>query len=149
MKNLGIITLTFFVFISCADRVKKNEKAIPQKAESQIHQKTESQIENFEVFFDKFGSDSIFQSSRIKFPLPVETYDIDSEKFDKSTITADKWEFFNIKKLDKKYTFKTIKEKDQNIVRAQMEDTGVSVDYIFQKQQENRWMLVKIIDDST
>lgn len=141
MKYFVIIVVILFVFISCADRGKKDEKSIPQK--------TESQIENFEVFFDKFSSDSVFQSSRIKFPLPVETYDIDSEKFDKSTIAADKWTFFNIKELDKKkYILNTIKEKDQNIVKIQVEDTGVSVDYIFQKQ-EDKWMLIKIVDEST
>jgi hypothetical protein len=39
-------------------------------------------------------------------------------------------------------------EKEQYIVNVQMEDTGVYVDYIFERHT-GKWTLMKIVDQST
>jgi hypothetical protein len=139
MKTLATIISLFLLFASCSNGNTNPDKARPHNSNNQV--------ENFEVFFEKFSSDSVFQKSRIKFPLPAETYDIDKGSYLKSATNAAEWSFFNIKELDRKI-LTTSKEKDQNTVNIQIEDTGVSVDYIFRKQG-NKWKLTKIVDSST
>jgi len=141
MRNRIITTIIalLLIFASCSDR-----NINPEKVRSQ---KSNNNVENFEVFFEKFSTDSVFQQSRIGFPLPVDTYDTDTENFKRSTVSATEWSFFDIKNLGKKI-LKTSKEKDRITVNIQIEETGVSVNYIF-RQQKNDWLLIKIIDEST
>jgi len=138
MKTIATIFSVFLLFVSCS-----NGNITPRTL-----QKIDNSIENFDTFFEKFFYDSAFQCSRIKFPLAVETYDIDLNGFKKSTINAGEWNFFNIKQLNTEYVFIASKEKDQTTVTIQKEDTGLSVDYTFQ-QQQNKWILIKIVDQST
>ena len=142
MKVLTSLTLILLFFLSCAD--EKNKPAPP------VQQATESHTENFDTFFEKFSSDSVFQRSRIKFPLTTETYDIDAEKMVMATIPAREWEFFNIREItrNKKHIYNTRKEKDKYILNATVEDTGIFVDYIFE-QRDGKWVMVKIVDQST
>lgn len=140
MKTTTTILLAAFLITSCTEEKKKTEQP---KAQT-------NQAESFDNFFEKFSADSVFQKSRIKFPLVSQTYDIDSDKDVMSTVEATKWEFFNIKQLkqEKRYIFKISREKEQYIVNVTMEDTGVYVDYIFE-QQSGKWTLTKIADQST
>jgi hypothetical protein len=140
MKTVAGIIVALLMGSSCSNEAVKPEKS--------RNQENNNQVENFDVFFEKFSSDSLFQRSRIKFPLPVETYDIDLDSNIKSTMEAGKWDFFNIKELDSNYIITPRKKKDQNIINLQKKETGISVDYIFQKQGD-KWIMVKIIDEST
>lgn len=142
MKTVFTIAIASLILLSCSDEKKKPAQPVSQT--------TNIKAETFETFFEKFSTDSVFQKSRIHFPLATETYDIDAEKSIPSTIEAGKWEFFNIKEIrqDKKNIYNIRKEKDQYILNGQIEDTGVYVDYIFE-QQEWRWVMVKIVDQST
>ena len=140
MKDVAKIILVLLIFSRCSNEAIKPEKF--------RNQENNNQVENFDIFFEKFSSDSLFQRSRIKFPLSIETYDIDVDSNIKSTINAGKWEFFNIKGLDSNYIITPGKEKDQNIINLQKKETGISVDYIFQKRGD-KWIMVKIIDQST
>ncbi|MCS3798877.1 DUF4348 domain-containing protein [Niastella sp. OAS944] len=136
------ILLAAFLITGCSEESKKPEQPTAQT--------NHAQAESFDSFFEKFSSDSVFQKSRIKFPLTSQVYDIDSEKEVTSTTDASEWAFFNIKQLkqDKKYIFKTSSEKEQYIINVKMEDTGIYVDYIFDRQS-GKWTLVKIVDQST
>lgn len=141
MKTTTIL-LAAILITSCTEENRKLEPPAPQTPAEQA--------ETFEVFFKKFAADAEFQKSRIKFPLTSEVYDIDSEKPVTSTIEANKWEFFNLNQpmLNKKYVLTTRKKKGQYIVNIIMADTGVYVDYIFERQN-GKWTLVKIVDQST
>jgi len=92
MKTIATITLVLLIFLSCS-----NEKINPEKPEPST---SNNNVENFDSFFDKFSSDSVFQRSHIKFPLMTESFDVGSDKTNTSTVNADKWSFFNIKKTE-------------------------------------------------
>lgn len=140
MKTTTIL-LAAFLISSCSEEKKKPE----QHPTAQTNQ-----AESFDNFFEKFSADPVFQKSRIKFPLVSQVYDIEADKDVMSTIEASKWEFFNIKQLkqDKKYILKVSREKQQYVVNFKVEDTGVYVDYIFERQS-GKWTLIKIADQST
>ena len=108
------------------------------------------QQENFTIFFQKFSGDAAFQKSRIKFPLAMVTVDEDNSSTTK-TISASKWEFYNIRELkkDKKNIFKvSYPKKDQAIVIRQLEDTGVQLRLVF-RFIDNKWQMVQLRDEST
>lgn len=59
MKNLTVfVTIILLTFISCDKSRTQEKKNI-----------SNSNIENFDSFYDKFHKDSLFQISRLKFPL--------------------------------------------------------------------------------
>jgi hypothetical protein len=103
--------------------------------------------ETFDEFYRGFSSDSAYQVSRIIFPLIVETYDLDTEQFVLSAIDQKEWEFMNFG-LKKPYDLEIQPAEDTVRVNIQIEETGVVVDYLF-AMVDNRWMLVKVVDQST
>lgn len=135
------------VLFSCkeSDDIAKQNEISPK---STLYKSSISK-ENFDVFFSKFSSDSLFQSSRIKFPLRNEIYNSDTNGYEVSNIHIEKWKFFNIKKLPSNYIRK-LSNKDvfKYVLNIQILDTGVNVDYIFMALNE-KWILVNIIDSST
>ena len=141
MKTTTIL-LAAILITSCSE---ENRKLEPPTAQT-----NPDQTETFEVFFKKFAADAEFQKSRIKFPLTSEVYEFDSDKPVTSTIEANKWEFFNFNPsiLNKKHLVTTRKKKGQYIVNIIIADTGVYVDYIFERQN-GKWTLIKIADQST
>lgn len=135
------------VLFSCKETNNiANENTQPQK--STLYKSSISK-ENFDVFFSKFSSDSLFQSSRIKFPLRNEIYNSDNNEYEVSNIHIEKWKFVNIKKLPSNYIRK-LSNKDvfKYVLNIQILDTGVNVDYIFMALN-GKWILVNIIDSST
>ncbi|MDD2284852.1 MAG: hypothetical protein PHQ11_05565 [Paludibacter sp.] len=87
MKNshliLGVIT-TILIISAISGCTNKNEKKVDVPV-NKISSKIDEEIENFDAFHDKFFGDSIFQISRIDFPLPGEVSDFiygDDESFE-------------------------------------------------------------------
>jgi hypothetical protein len=110
--------------------------------------------ENFDVFFNKFQKDSIFQIDRIDFPLKCYIYEsgsyMDDEgnvvDLDNSEIVFEKenWNyqiFVGYKNFISKIT-----DSEYNL-ELQIEDTGVSINYIF-RLYNDFWYLVEIKDES-
>lgn len=127
MKDVTKIILALLICSSCSNEAINREKS--------KFQKSNKDIENFDVFFKKFSSDSVFQRSRIKFPLTVETYDIDLDRDTTSTIDAGQWEFFNIKELDDNYILTTSIEKDTYTVNMQKKKRAYpSITYLRSKE---------------
>lgn len=104
-------------------------------------------METFDEFYKKFKSDSAYQVSRIVFPLTVETYDLDAEAFLTSKMDKKEWGFMNFERK-KPYHFEVESAKDTMKVNVQIEETGVFVDYVF-TLVDNKWKLIKIVDQST
>jgi hypothetical protein len=104
--------------------------------------------ELFNDFLKKFSKDSVFQNSRIKFPLLSESED-DSGKSEKNFIQQKDWGFSDLTKLRKPKYIQSVKEitKYEYHLILQVEDTGVYVIYVF-KKDKNKWILSQIIDDS-
>ena len=105
--------------------------------------------ENFNIFLNKFQKDSIFQKERIIFPLKCLSYDTENDSFSEIYINKNEWKYIDFSKLPENYLKKIIKISDDEInYNFQIEDTGVSVNYIF-KIYNSKWYLVEIKDEST
>jgi len=143
---------TVFIFFlitlaACSSTARKE-----QSEKNEIQQETNGKdtasfvSESFDQFYEKFKSDSVYQVSRIVFPLPVETYDTDVEGVVKSAIDEKEWGFMSFN--EKRYILKVESAADTTKVNIQIEDTGVFVDYLF-TLVDNKWKLVKVVDQST
>ena len=113
--------------------------------------------ENFEEFYEKFLTDSLFQISRIKFPLPgenlgssdripsdiAEEYGIEVEKEEKAYYwERDSWVPFEKVDYDTTiFTEERLTVNDTIKIRIYIKDSGFQVGAHY-KIIENKWYLV-------
>jgi len=104
------------------------------------------QGENFDDFFNKFRSDSIFQMERVNFPLTLVTWDIDdnlaTEEIDRENWRHLKLEYkdeFGTREIDA-YTQETKIYADSAKIELRGVDNGIHVDYVFNKV-DGQWTL--------
>jgi PBP1b-binding outer membrane lipoprotein LpoB len=144
MKNkIQLIVIIIFLLLSCSSQERPQNMRVKNESK-----KIESVVvENFDTFFLKFSSDSIFQVSRIIFPLKAEINDVD-DGYSVSEMSQKEWGFINFSQLGSEYLIKVIKSDTSNVVNLQINDTGVYVDYIF-RFIEGKWIMVKVADSST
>ncbi len=101
--------------------------------------------EKFENFKKQFFADSIFQKSRIKFPVKNILNDVDyGQKIEEIKISD--WSFLNIYKPEYIINFEH-KQKTVSLI-IQINDTGIYVIYRFNKI-DGMWYLTEIEDQST
>lgn len=143
MKNYKLITVIFICFvISC----NKTSSKVDTKM-STFENKIEN--ENFDVFIKRFSNDSVFQKSRIIFPLKAETYDVETFTYNNEYETLENWRFERLFNHSNPKIINNIKTvKNQKIFLYQTEDTGIHIEYFF-KLTKNRWVLYLIKDSST
>ncbi len=109
-------------------------------------------VENFDEFYKKMSTDSVFQKSRILFPLKafesIDDYEQDNkkEKFIENIIESGSWSF---NRFDKnKFIIKINKNNNDYVINFQIVDTGFYLDYYY-KIKNKKWYLYKIVDTST
>lgn len=103
--------------------------------------------ENFEMFFKKFDSDSVFQRSRIQFPLKYETL---GDEGDPSTIKyISKNDIYHIGlhklKEPKMTSAKKVTDSSKVEIQFRIEDTGYEKNLFFAKR-DKKWFLVAVND---
>ena len=110
--------------------------------------------ENFGVFIEKFSRDSLFQISRVNFPLNVKELDDDYESVEKKIYKKE------YRKLDlrynetfakrdlSKYKKRIILEKNKAIIEISGIDNGIMTDIYFEKKN-GKWNLISWDDSST
>ena len=142
MITLYILLLTFFC--SCEDTITLKSTQL-QKVEE----------EKFEVFYNKFLSDSVFQLSRIKFPLLGECQDwgttgLDEKgnpSSDKFVWNKDSWDI--LRKVNKSdavdYDFKVIKEENKIIRTMKGKSFGFYLEETYERL-EGKWYLTYFIE---
>ena len=102
--------------------------------------------EDFTIFFERFSSEEKFQISRIQFPVKSKILNTDTGKFEVKILSKSEW--FYTYFSDSKYLKSFHQQGSEEKVNIQVEDTGVSVDYIFQLAN-GKWYLIEIVDEST
>lgn len=111
---------------------------------------------NFSDFIEKFSADTVFQLSRTKFPLKIKWHDIENDG--DSLIYKNKADFemmdFRSKKSIGHYDQweqKIIVDKDNTSATIEIRgiENGIMVDYLFEKINDEVWMLIEIDDSST
>lgn len=150
--------LFFLLFTNCKNEVQKLErKKRPERNE--IIKKIEiinNTDEDFNTFLLEFNKDSIFQISRIDFPLKVTepNEEIDFETIEKLISKKD------YRKLDftypkdaltrefDKFTQKTKFHKNNATIEIRGVDNGINSDIVFEKLN-GKWYLKTWVDSST
>ena len=161
-KAIGLLFLISFLFFNCKNENAKLEilKQESQKAEKQIPTITD---ENFETFLAKFNRDSVFQISRVKFPLKVKEIDLESmveldenkSEFKERTILKSDYTKLDFtypkdaltRELDR-YTQKIKIKKNITVVEIRGVDNGIYSDFYFEKI-DGKWFLQTWKEQST
>lgn len=134
MKKLILIsTIILFTFISCNRLHIKEKKNI-----------SKSSIENFDSFYDKFHKDSLFQMSRLKFPLKggPDRGDI-NEEWTKENWYILKTKIYDVDTTEYKVFYK--KRERSFTEKVWIEDSGFSSEYNFELI-DNKWFLVSAFE---
>jgi len=105
--------------------------------------------ENFDAFFSKFQTDSIFQKSRIVFPLKYKISDDESDPGSVKFLAKNKINYLGMFVANrKKGIIKQINLNPGTVkIRFQIKDTGYEKDFTFVKESA-QWQLVLIEDNS-
>jgi hypothetical protein len=155
--NKLILILLFVLFCSC-NKNSQNKTEIGEAEKDTIflveNQPKEAK-EDFQSFFIQFQQDSVFQLTRIEFPLTDSIYESGAYMDDfgnvvdlsnrEIIINSGEWEYDDFKMFYRKIISK-ISENKYN-VELHIEDTGVRINYIFELDNE-KWFLVEIKDES-
>ena len=152
--------LFFFCFallISCTEsKVKISSTSTemdsgPSTGESKIPTNID---DDFNIFLSYFNKDSIFQISRIVFPLKVQELELEdpSEMTDKVYYKKDHKNLdFTPKKFETNidnYTQHIRLEKNKSTIEIRGIDNGIIMDFFFEKR-DGKWMLTSWTDSSS
>lgn len=166
-KSSIFLLLISFLFINCKNEsIKPNSKNTAKpKTESIKTEKSASKIidENFEAFLKDFSRDSIFQISRVKFPLKVKEIDLESMEeikenksgFKERTISKSEYTKLDFtypkdaltRELDR-YSQKNILKNNLMTVEIRGIDNGLYSDFYFEKI-DGKWFLKSWSEQST
>ena len=143
MKKIFLI-LSFTIFLFSCQRkndkiVLKNEKILKC-----------SDKEDFTKFIYKFSKDSVFQISRIKFPLIVNSFDSETLETEKTLMQKSDWKYEKLIFNKDKQMINDIEIDNPDYIKfiLKMKETGIYVVYEFRIDKE-KWQLVLIDDRST
>jgi Domain of unknown function (DUF4348) len=147
-KNQKYLLLFFLIVSICSCRNTDKVKS-----------ETISINENFSEFIEKFSKDSLFQISRIKFPLKITWQriqeDLEMEKDSIFFMKKATFELIDFRKkksntqLDNWEQKRNIYEKHNSAtILYQGVDNGIIVEYLFKRENE-KWILTEIFDRST
>lgn len=137
IKNFKLIAIIvfFLIFICCKE---SNENRVLKTPSKKIENKS---AENFDQFNIKFHSDSVFQLSRVDFP--IEGTHIAG--FERYNWTKKNWEFLAIPVSDKsefeEYQHSLVKTDTLITEKFWIPDSGFEVERTF-KLINNKWFLV-------
>ncbi len=123
--------LCLLLFISCQSNTKGKVN-------------TDSNIENFEVFYDRFHKDSVFQMSRLAFPLAGGNFDNGQEY----QWTKDNWSLLKVRIQDvdtTKFKVKYLKTDKEFYEKFWLEESGFWGEYRFEVQN-GCWYLTYAVE---
>lgn len=137
MKKTLFAFLVFLTFLSC-EKKHENENSVDK---------------SFQSFLTKFNNDSIFQISRVKFPLPIIEMDGDNfnevhNQIEKKNYT--KFDLTNNKSHQKEegYTQEIKLNKNKATIEIRGIENGIMTDYYFEKIN-GKWFFIGMKDAST
>ena len=148
-----LLSYLIIAITSCNSQTgKRTVKSMTRSMEKNASVSIPANVDdNFKTFLSYFNNDSIFQVSRINFPLTVKETDADFELkehiIEKATFR--KMDFtYNEQKVNKEYE-QTVKiEKDKATIEIRGIENGILADYNFEKRK-GKWVLVTWTDSST
>ena len=155
MKYIYLIIITVIIF-SCRTKLGREETSSKElKTTNRVEEKEEIKIEDFESFFKKFSKDSIFQFTRIDFPISYYTIDIEDNK-EEYIYNRDEFWYTDFTKDAEAATqeidpYEPIvrRKSDTEVTYIRMGiDNGIRIEYYFILDPTGKWRMTKIIDNS-
>ena len=144
MKYTNLFFIGCFLVIGCAVKNKRD-----------VGSRSIQQDSSFQAFFLQFSGDSLFQISRIQFPLKYSYFEGYSDSLMVERIEVNDWNYIDFK--DDSLAYKNIEdayqihfiEKGQDRVEYLRKgiDNGINMNYAF-KRIVSQWFLVEIVDRS-
>ena len=142
IKNIFILTILFL--LSCGTKPTESI-TIDQEKDSLTISKNDDQ-EDFNEFFKKFTTDSLFQIERVKFPWELEMYIEDGLGVEETS--KDDWRFSTFyyetgyaSRQEDAYTQEIKSYGDTVKLELRGIDNGIHIDYEF-ATDKGKWMLV-------
>ncbi|WP_166925095.1 DUF4348 domain-containing protein [Flavobacterium poyangense] len=156
-QPLTIVILVLFLASCKKNPELQNDLILKQETKNRVaNQATKpkavtnkNEQEDFNEFFKLFNQDTIFQLSRIQFPLTIKINNADLEEVD-YIIYKEKYTAINLDKEPESRDYKQhlILKKDQAIIQQRGTNNGIFIDYFFEKK-EGKWQLITWVDLST
>ena len=132
-KALVLFCIFQVLIVSCKSSKDTSSKPI----------KISSKVEDFDSFYDKFHSDSIFQKSRVNQPLKGQKFDgTEVIHWTKDNFGLVKKRVYDIDTALYKVNYQ--KSANEFIQKVWIEDSGYSSEYKF-KLIGNKWFLVSVV----
>ena len=108
---------------------------------------TVKEISDFNTFFKKFKTDSVYQIAHVKFPFNITIPGYEGETDSVRYIEKSKWQNITFKK-DKNDIYKQVQlSKTEVSIEYTVEDTGIFVILNF-LYSDGKWQLVNFKDQS-
>lgn len=145
MKSSFLILIILLSF-SCQKQNKDSANKSVLKIE--IKKSDIIQDEDFENFFERFNNDSIFQVSRVDFPIKVIELDTDNLKEDTLELNQTNYYFQEIAKESRDYNIEKSISKDSTKIILKGIDNGIYKE-IFFFMDNGKWKLKTWSDLST
>jgi len=137
-KNIFLLVILLLSF-NCNkiqdSKLYKNEKIAEER---KIINKDKTEI--FDDFFKKFSQDSVFQKSRVDFPIKVVELETEELKEDTLTLTSNNYYFQNIKSDSKDYEILKKVSSNKATITLKGIENGIFMDLFFIKK-DGKWIL--------
>ncbi len=147
-KSCLLFLISLLLVTSCS-----NNKSIDQKQSKHSLSKTargnapDTASENFILFFKRFSTDSVFQTSRIKFPIKLTIIGGEGESDTIKFIEKKDWWFAHVLPGKDIVTMPRQTDKTTAHIHFYIDDTGFSVYYYF-VNRGGKWWMNSIRDES-
>lgn len=150
-KPIILLSLLSILFLNCKNEKTEsgNEELEKSKVENARIEKQTLKIadENFEDFLKEFSRDSVFQITRVKFPLKVKGLDYDNMEEQEKMISKSEYRKLDFtypknaltRELDR-YSQKNVLKNNIMVVEIRGTDNGIYSDFIFEKIA-GKWFL--------
>jgi hypothetical protein len=153
MKNkiMYLVSIVIVVVMSACGETKIGKVSESIK---KAHETNEINREEFDAFFNRFSEDSIFQLSRVNFPISYYSVDIENNK---ETYVYSKEEFWYTDFTKDREAVTLIEDAYETVIEEGISktlyirkgiDNGIRIEYYFEMNEKGEWYLVKIIDYS-
>lgn len=170
-KNKLLLIVVFFISLSCkqfSDEVQNKHKDSNTDVKSQKNmvepksignsQRAEDETlcnQDFDTFFKRFASDSVFQKQRVKFPLKWFFFEDSYEKLSSDILEKSDYNFIDFREdkdamKNESGKYEIIIEKGDHEVNYLLKgyDNGIYLSYKFELFN-SCWFMVEIKDQST
>lgn len=104
-----------------------------------------SNNETFESFIEKFSLDSLFQESRVVFPMKKKYIDMDLKEVVKIVEAKDWWRVVFESTDDYSMRYFEKEKENRGFVEFKGIENGISITYVFELR-DGEWFLVEIED---